>query len=67
MQQYGSKPTTLPVINRTPSLTDLGYTAAMVLTLAGIIALGLDNTRQLERCEASGRGQAECRLLVLGR
>jgi len=67
VQQYGSKHTTLPVINRTPSLTDLGYTAAMVLTVAGIIALGLDNTRQLERCEATGRGQTECRLLVLGR
>lgn len=37
------------------------------IVLAGIIAMGADNTRQLARCEASGRGQAECRLLVLGR
>lgn len=49
------------------SISDLGYGCAMLLTVAGIIALGVDNTQQLERCEATGRGQAECRLLVLGR
>ena len=37
------------------------------LMLAGILAMGADNSRQLARCEATGRGQAECRLLVLGR
>lgn len=63
----GRKHTPLPMIRRTFSGADLGYTAAMVLTLAGIIALGLDNSHQLARCEASGRSQAECRLLVLGR
>lgn len=37
------------------------------LVLAGIIAMGADNNRQLARCEATGRGPAECRLIVLGR
>ena len=37
------------------------------IVLAGIIAMGADNARQLARCEATGRGPAECRLLVLGR
>lgn len=37
------------------------------IVLAGIIAMGADNSRQLARCEATGRGPAECRLLVLGR
>jgi len=37
------------------------------IVLAGVLAMGADNARQLERCEASGRGPAECRLLVLGR
>ncbi len=49
------------------SITDIGYSCAMLLTVAGIIALGADNSAQLERCEATGRGQTECRLLVLGR
>jgi len=40
---------------------------AVLLIGAGVLAMGADNSRQLERCEASGRGQAECRLLVLGR
>ncbi len=39
----------------------------VLLTGAGILAMGADNSRQLARCEATGRGQAECRLLVLGR
>lgn len=42
-------------------------TFSAVLTIAAVLAMGADNNRQLERCEASGRGQAECRLLVLGR
>lgn len=49
------------------SFSNLGYSCAMLLTVAGIISMGLDNASRLERCEASGRGQAECRLLVLGR
>lgn len=40
---------------------------ATLLVGAGVLAMGVDNSRQLERCEVSGRGQAECRLLVLGR
>ena len=42
-------------------------TLSAFLTLAAVLAMGADNSAQLERCEASGRGQAECRLLVLGR
>lgn len=49
------------------SRADLGYSCAMLLTLAGIIALGFDNSAALQRCQASGRGQEECRLVVLGR
>lgn len=49
------------------SVSNLGYSCAMLLTVAGIISMGLDNAARLERCEASGRGQAECRLLILGR
>ncbi len=49
------------------SISDFGYGCAMLLTVAGIIALGFDNAHQLARCEATGRGAAECRLLVLGR
>lgn len=37
------------------------------IVLAGVLAMGVDNSRQLTRCEATGRGPAECRLLVLGR
>jgi len=40
---------------------------AVLLVGAGILAMGADNTAQLERCEATGRGQETCRLLVLGR
>ena len=40
---------------------------AVLLIGAGILAMGYDNSRQLARCEATGRGPAECRLLVLGR
>jgi hypothetical protein len=49
------------------SLSNLGYSCAMLFTVAGIVSMGFDNAARLERCEASGRGAAECRLLVLGR
>jgi hypothetical protein len=49
------------------SVVDLGYGCAMLLTVAGIIAMGADNANQLARCESAGRSAAECRLLVLGR
>lgn len=42
-------------------------TLAAVLLTAAVLAMGHDNSRQLARCEATGRGPAECRLLVLGR
>ena len=42
-------------------------TLSAVLTVAAVLAMGADNSRQLERCESTGRGAAECRLLVLGR
>jgi len=45
----------------------LGYLAACAAILAGVIAMGIDNSRQLARCESGGRSAAECRLLVLGR
>lgn len=40
---------------------------AVLLIGAGILAMGADNARQLARCEATGLGPAECRLIVLGR
>lgn len=40
---------------------------ALLTIGAGILAMGVDNAAHLKRCEATGRGQAECRLLVLGR
>ena len=43
------------------------HAIAVLLIGAGILAMGADNSQQLERCEATGRGPAECRLLVLGR
>ena len=42
-------------------------TLSALFTAAAVLLMGADHTRQLERCEATGRGQAECRLLVLGR
>jgi hypothetical protein len=48
-------------------MTSRILTAAAVLLAAAIVAMGYDNSRQLARCEATGRGPAECRLLVLGR
>jgi len=55
----GRKHTPLPV-NRL-------HLFATLLIGAGILAMGADNSNQLARCEATGRGQTECRLLVLGR
>lgn len=55
----GRKHTTLPMQRL--------HLFAVLLIGAGILAMGADNSRQLERCEATGRGQTECRLLVLGR
>jgi len=43
------------------------HTLALLLIGAGILAMGADNAAHLARCEASGRGPAECRLIVLGR
>ena len=50
--------------------SERGFLAYLLCTLpivAGVLLMGFDNARQLERCEATGRSQAECRLLVLGR
>ena len=55
----GGKQITLPM--------DRILTASAVLTLAAVLLMGVDNSRQLARCEATGRGPAECRLIVLGR
>jgi hypothetical protein len=43
------------------------HTLALLLIGAGVLAMGADNSQRLARCESSGRGQAEWRLLVLGR
>lgn len=43
------------------------HTLALLLIGAGVLVMGADNSRQLARCEATGRGPAECRLIVLGR
>jgi hypothetical protein len=45
----------------------IGYLAACAAILAGIVAMGIDNSRQLAQCESAGRSAAECRLVVLGR
>ena len=42
-------------------------TAAALLLTTAVVAMGFDNSRQLARCEATGRAAAECRLLLLGR
>ena len=47
-----------------PRIITAAYAA---LVLIGLAAMAHDNTRQLERCAATGRAQEECRLLVLGR
>lgn len=56
-----------PMHTRKLSIADLGYFFAMLLTVAGIVAMGADNSNRLAQCESAGRGQAECRLLILGR
>lgn len=45
----------------------LAYIICTLPIMAGVLWMGIDNSRQLARCEATGRGPAECRLLVLGR
>jgi hypothetical protein len=52
---------------RNLSISDLGYGCAMALTAIALVFMGFDNSRQLTRCQASGRSAAECRLVVLGR
>lgn len=39
----------------------------ILLIGSAVLAMGADTSVRLERCEAAGRGQAQCRLLVLGR
>jgi hypothetical protein len=48
-------------------MTSRTLTLTAVLLTAAVVAMGFDNSRQLARCEATGRPAAECRLLVLGR
>ena len=48
-------------------MTDRILTAAALLTVAAIVAMGFDNRQALARCESTGRSQEECRLVVLGR
>jgi hypothetical protein len=45
----------------------LGYLLACGAIVAALVAMGFDNHSQLQRCEATGRSAAECRLVVLGR
>ena len=45
----------------------LGYLLACGAIVAALVAMGIDNSRQLARCESAGRSAAECRLVVLGR
>jgi len=59
------KLTTLPMTNTERG--SLGYLVACGVIVAALVAMGFDNSRQLARCEASGRSAAECRLVVLGR
>ena len=42
-------------------------TLAALLTACGVLAMGADNSAQLQRCESAGRSAAYCRLAVLGR
>ena len=56
----GGKQAKLPTMHRI-------HLIAVLLIGAGVLAMGADNTNRLARCEATGRGPAECRLLVLGR
>jgi hypothetical protein len=52
---------------RNLSASDLGYSCAMALAAIALVFMGFDNSRQLTRCESTGRSAAECRLVVLGR
>lgn len=52
---------------QTKLMTDRCLTAAVLLTVAAIVAMGFDNQRVLARCEAAGRSAEQCRLVVLGR
>jgi hypothetical protein len=45
----------------------LGYLVACGAIVAALVAMGIDNNRQLARCESAGRSAAYCRLIVLGR
>ena len=45
----------------------LGYLVACGAIVAALVAMGIDNHSQLQRCESAGRSAAECRLVVLGR
>jgi hypothetical protein len=45
----------------------LGYLVACGAIVAALVAMGIDNRSQLQRCERSGRSAAYCRLVVLGR
>jgi hypothetical protein len=63
--QYGSKLTTLSMTNI--ERASLGYLLACGAIVAALVAMGIDNNRQLARCESAGRSAAECRLIVLGR
>ena len=51
----------------TELMTDRCLTAAVLLTVAAIVAMGFDNQRVLARCEAAGNSTEHCRLVVLGR
>ena len=63
--QYGSKQITLPMTNTERG--SIGYLVACGAIVAALVAMGIDNNRQLARCESAGRSAAECRLVVLGR
>jgi hypothetical protein len=48
-------------------MTDRILTAAALLTVAALVAMGYDNQRALARCESAGTHFEQCRLVVLGR
>jgi hypothetical protein len=48
-------------------MTDRILTAAALLTVAALVAMGYDNQRALARCESAGSHPEQCRLVVLGR
>jgi hypothetical protein len=47
--------------------TSLAYLVACGAIVAALVAMGIDNHSQLQRCESAGRSAAYCRLIVLGR